>query len=260
MVGADPLKTHPVAGCYILRARTRNRTRLLVIEPRQNDLGIRADLWLRPTENGMETVINTLTGLIAGKRKRTGKSRKGTSVGGAARAAGLDAALMEQAADMLKGVHKVVVVYGDGILNKKDPKLVASLLELASLVNPDGPKVVSLKPRANSRGAWELGAASLQRMAKAIPRLVYILQGDDEFEAEDWVAQAEEAEFLIVQASYASPLTEAADLVLPSPIWAERTGTYISLDGKAGRSQVVLEPPPGLKDDCEILKELARRL
>ena len=67
------------------------------------------------------------------------------------------------------------------------------------------------------------------------------------------MALAEQAEFLVVQASYASPLTEAADVVLPSPIWAERGGTYVSLDGKVGHSQRVLEPPAGIKDDTEII-------
>jgi predicted molibdopterin-dependent oxidoreductase YjgC len=87
-----------------------------------------------------------------------------------------------------------------------------------------------------------------------------VLLSDDEVRAGGWLAQAEQAEFLVVQASYASPLTEAADLVLPSPIWAERAGTYVSLDGRVGRSQAVLEPLPGLKDDKEIIQELAHRL
>ncbi|MBU2009424.1 MAG: molybdopterin-dependent oxidoreductase [Chloroflexi bacterium] len=260
VVGANLLESHPVAGCYILRARTRNRARLLVIEPRQNDLGVRADLWLRPAEDGMETVINALTGLVAGKGKRTGKPRRGASIAGAARDAGVDEALLEQAAEMLRSAQKAVVVYGEGILNKEDPKLVASLLELANLINPGGLKVTSLKPGANSRGAWESGAASQKGLAKVSPRLVYVLLSDDEVRDGDWLAQAEQAEFLVVQASYASPLTEAADLVLPSPIWAERAGTYVSLDGRVGRSQAVLEPLPGLKDDKEIIQELAHRL
>jgi NADH dehydrogenase/NADH:ubiquinone oxidoreductase subunit G len=161
---------------------------------------------------------------------------------------------------MLRGARKAVVVYGDGILNKEDPKLVASLLELASLTNSDGLKVTSVKPGANSRGSWESGAASRQGLAKAAPRLVYVLLGDGEVRDGDWMPLAEQAEFLVVQASYASPLTEAADLVLPSPIWAERGGTYVSLDGKVGHSQAVVEPPAGIKDDVGIIKELAGRL
>jgi assimilatory nitrate reductase catalytic subunit len=55
-------------------------------------------------------------------------------------------------------------------------------------------------------------------------------------------------------------LTDCADVVLPSPIWAERKGKYVSLDGKVGHSQKVLEPPSGIKDDTEIISILAKKL
>jgi NADH dehydrogenase/NADH:ubiquinone oxidoreductase subunit G len=153
-----------------------------------------------------------------------------------------------------------VVIYGEGILNRKEPQLVSGILELANLANPDGLKVISLKPRGNSWGAWGLGAASRDGIAEGRPKLVYVLLADDEYGAEDWVAQAEQAEFLVVQASYTSPLTQAADVVLPSPIWAERSGEYISLDGKAGLSRQVLKLPPGIRDDSETFDQLTRRL
>jgi NADH dehydrogenase/NADH:ubiquinone oxidoreductase subunit G len=161
---------------------------------------------------------------------------------------------------MLSSAKKPVVIYGEGILNKNNPKLVARLLDLAKVVSQDGLKVVSMKPRGNSRGAWELGIANQNGIAKAKPKLVYVLMSDDAFEMGDWVPQADQAEFLVVQASYSSPLTDCADVVLPSPIWAERKGKYVSLDGKVGHSQKVLEPPSGIKDDTEIISKLAKKL
>lgn len=261
VVGCNPLESHPVAGCYILRAQTQNQAQLLVIDWRQNDLGIRADRWLRPSEGGVEALISALAGMVSKKKKGVEQPRKALSAAKAAQASGLDEALLVQAADMLRSAKEVVVVCGDGVFNKKDPELVASLLELAKLANPDGLKFISIKPRGNSRGAWELGIASRYEIAKMKPKLVYILLTDGEYGVEDYMLQvAEQAEFLIVQASYASPLTEAADVVFPSPIWAEREGSCFSLDGKAGRSQRVLEPPPGIKDDLEIIAQLAQRL
>ena len=260
VVGADPLESHPVAACYMLRARTWNRAQLVVIDSQDNCLGSRADLWLQPNVGGMDAVIRALVGLVVNKNERLDQPHKATSITEAAQTSGLSAALIAQTADMISGAGQVVVVFGDGILDRRDPGLVTSVLELASLANTDGPKWISLKPRGNSRGAWEAGVASGDGIANAKPRLVYLLLADDEYIAEDCMALAEQAEFLVVQASYASPLTRAADVVLPSPVWAERAGTYISLDGKAGRSQRVLEPPPGLKDDLEIIAELAQRL
>ena len=261
VVGCNPLESHPVAGCYILRAQTQNQAQLLVIDWRQNDLGIRADRWLRPSEGSTEALISALAGMMSKKGKGVERRRKIVSLAEAARVSGLNEALLVQSADMLSSAKEVVVVYGEGIYNQKDPELVTSLLELAKLANPNGLKVISVKPRGNSRGAWGLGIASRNEIAKAKPKLVYILLADDEYGVEDYVLQvAEQAEFLVVQASYASPLTEAADVVFPSPIWAEREGTYLSLDGKAGRSQRVLEPPLGIKDDLEIIAQLTQKL
>jgi NADH dehydrogenase/NADH:ubiquinone oxidoreductase subunit G len=161
---------------------------------------------------------------------------------------------------MIGSAQSMVVVYGEGIFNRKNPALVANILELANVANPGGLKVISLKPRGNSRGVWELGVAKNTGITEASTKLMYVMLADDEYEADDWLVHAEQAEFLIVQASYASPLTKAADVILPSPIWAERNGEYISLDGKAGRSRQVLEPPPGIRDDSEIFQQLARIL
>jgi NADH dehydrogenase/NADH:ubiquinone oxidoreductase subunit G len=92
-------------------------------------------------------------------------------------------------------------------------------------------------------------------------KLVYLLLADDDCGLDDNLLRiAEKAEFLIVQASYASPLTEAADVVFPSPIWAERQGTYVSLDGKQGQAQRVLELSPSAKTDIEVINQLTQRL
>ncbi|MBM4463234.1 MAG: 2Fe-2S iron-sulfur cluster binding domain-containing protein [Chloroflexi bacterium] len=259
VVGADPLESHPVAACYMLRARTHNRAQLVVIDSQDNCLGSRADVWLQPNAGGMDMVIRALAGLVANKSERLDQPQKVTSVAEAAQASGLSPALITQTADIIRG-GQVVVVFGDGILDKRDPGLVTSVLELASLANTDGPKWISLKPRGNSRGAWGVGVDGGYGIAETRPRLLYLLLADDGYIAEDCLGLAEQAEFLVVQASYVSPLTQAADVVLPSPIWAGRAGTYISLDGRVGRSQRVLEPPPGMRDDLEIIAELAKRL
>ena len=261
VVGASPLESHPVAGCYMLRARSQNQAQLLVIDPQQNDLGVRADLWLRPANDGIEDIIRALATIVGEKKKPAKQPQAAILLARAMQSSGLDEASLTHAADVLNSARKLTVVYGDGIFNKQNPSLVACLLKLAQLANPNDPSVISLKPRGNSRGAWELGIASREKMMKNPPKVVYMLLADEEPSVDDPLFRvAEQAEFLIVQASYQSPLTTAANVVFPSPIWAEREGTYLSLDGTAGKSQRVLEPPAGLKDDLEIIARLAQRL
>jgi formate dehydrogenase major subunit len=260
VVGSNPLETHPVAGCYILRARARQKANLLVIDSRPNNFGSRGDLWLRPNEDTEDALIGTLAGLIARKIKSTEKTLRFVSPGKAVEVTGVDKAMIQQAANILSKAKNLVVVYGDGVLEKKSPKLIARLLDLANLASPEGMRVISLKPKGNSRGAWELGVANQNGMAKAKPKMVYVLMCDEEFETGDWVSLVDQSEFLVVQASYCSPLTACADVVLPSPIWAERKGKYVSLDGKAGHSQKVMEPPAEVKDDTEVISKLAKKL
>jgi formate dehydrogenase major subunit len=249
VVGSNPLESHPVAGCYILRAKSEKKASIIVVDSRSNTFGFRADAWLRPNAGSEEALLSALAGLVAKKAAPLTKVVEAT---------GLDKDTIQKAAAMLSAAKNPVVIYGDGVFSAKNPKLVALVLDLAKLANPDSLKVISLKPRGNSRGAWELGIASQNGMAKAKPKMVYVLMSDDTFETGDWAAPVDQAEFVVVQASYSSPLTECADVVLPSPIWAERKGKYVSLDGKVSNSHKVVEAPSDIKDDVEVIAKLAK--
>ena len=51
-----------------------------------------------------------------------------------------------------------------------------------------------------------------------------------------------------------------ANVILPSPIWAEREGEYMNMDGRLLQLKRVLQPKEGILQDQEILIELARKL
>ena len=63
--------------------------------------------------------------------------------------------------------------------------------------------------------------------------------------------------FKIVQASYHSPLVDQADVVLPSPIWAEQTGHVTNLEGKVFPVNAALTMPEMVKAEAEVLHRLA---
>ena len=66
---------------------------------------------------------------------------------------------------------------------------------------------------------------------------------------------------LVVQDIYLTRTAEMADVVLPaSASWSESEGTVTNSERRVQRSRRALEPPPGARDDLEILAELARRL
>ncbi len=138
----------------------------------------------------------------------------------------------------------VVVVYGAGLTAEG----IAALKPLAEKA-----VFLGLEPGRNGRGA---AAAGLAPLAPAPAETRLVLLGEHPVKAA-WVEQLNGA-FTVVQASYHSPLTEKADVVLPTPIWAERSGHVTNLEGQVLPLQAALELPSGVRDEAEVLVALAK--
>ena len=68
-------------------------------------------------------------------------------------------------------------------------------------------------------------------------------------------------EFLLVQDIFLTATAELANVVLPAAAgWCESEGTVTSSERRVQRTRPALSPPAGVRDDLEILCELARRL
>jgi formate dehydrogenase major subunit len=71
----------------------------------------------------------------------------------------------------------------------------------------------------------------------------------------------ENLEHLVVQDIFLTDTAEVADVVLPSTAtWCEAEGTVTNSERRVQRVRKALEPPPGSRDDIEIIADLARRL
>ncbi|MEU6771389.1 molybdopterin oxidoreductase family protein [Streptomyces sp. NPDC046759] len=67
-------------------------------------------------------------------------------------------------------------------------------------------------------------------------------------------------DFLAVADVVLSETAELADVVLPVTQWAEETGTTTSLEGRVLLRRRAIAPPPGVRSDLYVLRELAARL
>ena len=67
-------------------------------------------------------------------------------------------------------------------------------------------------------------------------------------------------DFLVVSDFFRSETAELADVVLPSAQWAEEEGTMTNLEGRVIRRRLACERPAGVKDDIDVICELASRL
>ena len=268
VVGADPEKTNPIVSTLARQAVSNRKAKLIVINPSRDVFPLLSDLWLKPSAGSEGTLLNSLARILIDKgvvvsEKISAEFIKSLSqfeTDKVAKTTGIDKKMLELAAEMYGKAERGVIIYGEELLQSNDATPVTAILNLADITGNqinDKLRVISLKPGANSRGAWELGLAKGIKENK--PKTLYLLLGDEP-ESEELLRWLRGVDFLIAQASYHSPVVFMADVVLPSLTWAEREGKYIAMDGRAQALRRVLKPKDSLPQDEEVLIEISNKL
>jgi assimilatory nitrate reductase catalytic subunit len=67
-------------------------------------------------------------------------------------------------------------------------------------------------------------------------------------------------DFLVVSDMFLSETAQEADVVLPTAQWAEEEGTMTNLEGRVLHRRRAVRPPSQVRDDLQVITELARRL
>jgi NADH-quinone oxidoreductase subunit G len=62
--------------------------------------------------------------------------------------------------------------------------------------------------------------------------------------------------FLVFAGILANPTADAADVVLPTAAWAEKSGSMINITGRLQRLNAAISPPGDAGDDWEVLRDL----
>ncbi len=261
LVGADPQSTNPVVSTVIRRTVNKTKAKLTIINEKADVLPLWSYLWLNPKKDSEPQVIKSIIKIIinnkwnkAGPGSIMENELETIDLETVARKSEVSKADLETIAREYSQAKNPFIIYGEKLLSG-DVSAVNGLATLAA-VTGNSKGFMSLKPAANSRGAWEMGLAE-GIMEK--PEGLYLLLGDDTPD-ENLLKRIEGLDYLVVQASYRSPAVEKADVVLPSPIWAEKSGSYITLDGRLVKSQSVLKPVDTIKQDAEILTMIAEKL
>jgi len=232
VVGADLQNKHQVAGFFIKRNRP-SGTKLIVIDPQKNDLEQFAAIVIKPGKSGSAETIKSLTAALDGK---TGKSK------------------VASAANLLKSAKKPVIVCGKGVTGDKE--IIRALVELTGKISPIA-RLLSIKGKANSLAAAQYGLD--KSFAPGVHEVVYVALGDDK-PSQRLLEKLSNKKFLAVQASYVSALTALADVVLPVAEWVEQPGHYLNVDGRLQEAKKAINQPDEVRDNVEVLKDLADRL
>jgi formate dehydrogenase major subunit len=260
-VGVNLVDNHSVAGFFVKRARSMN-ARLVTIDPSENPLDDFANSILKPAPG---TDVEVMQGLMAaaaqlGLAKSPVSFDIQATLANAAARSGISAEDFLRTANVIANSSKPVFIYGKGVTAKGGKPVLQALLELARLTGAltgDFSGVIGTKGEANS-----LAAAQYRLEAPFSlngQQVVYLALGDDKPSAR-LIKRLKQVPFLVVQASYASELTEQADVVLPVEIWAEQEGHYLNLEGRLQKAVRTLRAPEQVWSNEAVLAELARRL
>ncbi|MEA3407764.1 MAG: 2Fe-2S iron-sulfur cluster-binding protein [Chloroflexota bacterium] len=132
-------------------------------------------------------------------------------------------------------------------------------LELAQSLSKEisDSDLVVFAPAGNTLGLKEAGIESA--FAESEKASVYYVLADEAPEMGDALSQAlSEAEFVIVQASFQEPWDDVADVILPSPITSEKSGTMVNTEGRV--EQIVAAVDKSLPDEVEVIEKIGNRI
>ena len=266
VVGSDVDRTHPVMGNLIRKAVMQNKALLIVADSQKDIIPLWTDMWLRCEPGSERVLVNGITAGVMQKKgtkvikpelKRMIEAYDSKSV---SKKTAVNEKHLTETVEKLANANNVFVVCNSAAVSKDDDGIVASLFNLANCLKParsENLNLIFLKKNANSRGAWEAGTSKLD-VKKQNCENAYLLLSDDTV-GDKWLEWLKSKEFVVVQTSYETPATEFADVVIPSRIWAERSGTYTANDGKKLKASPVLEPRYQLASDEEIIKRFTAK-
>ena len=253
LAGADPFKSHPVAGSYIIRAVRQNMAKLITLDSTQDVLPDYASVWLKPKKGKEAPAVDNLVKSISNKHVKEAMED------------GISRKKLTEAVNILGKAKRSIIVYGEGVLQQESAGLITALYNLAAACNNGKRSILSLRSKGNSRGAWDMGIANtslsvMNNLTQGRIKALYLLLADDYVEAKELPALPKGLDFLVVQTSYLSSLARKANVVLPSPTWTEISGNYSTLDGTPISVSRLVKPPEGVGADWETINEIAERL
>jgi formate dehydrogenase major subunit len=255
VIGTDLSENQQVAGFMVKRA-VQSGAELVVIDSKPNSFDPISAYTLKTRE-----IAPLLEGLSAailklGLNKTPSAIKPWDILGTLTAKTGVEVDVIIAAAQVIGSASRIVIVYGEGALESSE--FVKDLIEFSRIsgaLDDSHSGIVGVKGTANAVAASLLGLKTTTVSNGAC----YLALGDAEI-SDELLKSLQSVSHLVVQASYASAITESANVVLPAAIWAEETGHFINLEGAIQETTISLKATPGSKSNAEILIALAEKM
>jgi NADH dehydrogenase/NADH:ubiquinone oxidoreductase subunit G len=243
---ADLERDHQVLS-FMIKRNLPNDLQLVVIDPRETALDKLAVAVLRPAA-GLESLV------LKAWLKALAPGAPAADVAVLAEQAGLTPEAIVSLTQQVAAAQRPVMVFDQELLDTQ-PEAAGLLRTLAQTTGHL--QLLDTWGGPNRRAA---AALLLDEPFEPLPgQAVFIDLGDD-IPTAALIAAVKEAPFLVVQASYHSPLTELADVVLPVETWLEQSGHYLNLEGRWQLARAALAAPLEVRSNVAVLAGLAARL
>lgn len=188
---------------------------------------------------------------------------------------GNDASLLEQIAKgkhafskLLEKAKRPMIVIGSGVLTRSDAESILDVAKTISekygLYSPEWNGFNVLHRAASRVGGLDVGFLPgekgkatneiLAAAAKGDMDVVFLL-GADELDT-----KALEKSFVVYQGHHGDAGAHAADVILPSAAYTEKSATYVNTEGRVQRTQLAVYPVGEAREDWTIFYELAKKL
>ncbi|MGD0709067.1 MAG: molybdopterin-dependent oxidoreductase [Anaerolineaceae bacterium] len=251
LFNTDLVDEHEVAGFFVKR-NIPNGTKVVVVDSQENKFSVLAEKTLKPVK---ATDADVVEGLIAALLKmgvaknKTEESNEKLLVAKIEKA-GVPADELNEVVKLVAAAENAVFIYG----KRTSAEGLKSIAELAELLSAS---LVGVKGEANSLAAAQLGLEKTFKLDGH--QAAYLALGDDE-PSQQLLKKLEGVPFLVVQASYVSPLTAIADVVLPVGNWMEQEGHYLSLEGRLQEAHQAIKPAEDILSNEAALQAVAKKL
>lgn len=229
VLGAQPSRDNGVVAAMIRGAVRRRGAKLLIFHARKSDLERYADV--------------------------------------CANVVGLEHRLWDQVANALRNAQRPVLVYGPNAMTPIGVTVMERLIRIFEAKTKGQPP--RLVPLPTSTNSFALTAAGIEAEEDIGPwidakplKFLHIVASDEPdggarlLREKHVPALLDAIDCLVVQASYRSALTDRAQVVLPTTIWCEKSGTVTNFEGRELPVRQVLSPRGEARDDKAILETL----
>ncbi len=179
------------------------------------------------------------------------------------RLTGVPAESLRRVARLYLDAARPMVLCGRGITRSGPEALRAALglVRATGRLTADGRyRLMELSIGSNSVGARLLGPAGLNpdRLDPHSADVAFVvLGGIDPTWPRDRLERLRTVGFVVALSPREHEVTDLAHVVVPTPAWNERAGTFVNLEGRVQRSRRLMEPAPGSIDERSFFEAVA---